>query len=338
MKPASFWKNTSSGRFLCELCARHCRLAPGETGFCGLREAREDGLHTAAYGRVAALAVDPIEKKPLFHATPGAPILSFAVAGCNLACPWCQNHAISQWPRLQGASLLPGRPCMPQELVDMAIQAGCAWIAATYTEPTVFFEYALDVARLARQAGLRNAWVTNGTMSSEALRELLPFLDAANVDLKTCQDPAGDALLGVPSAVVRKNIETMLEAGILVEITTLLVPGFNDAPGQIRSVAQFVSGLGEKGIWHVSRYHPCHEWTAPPTPGSTLRLALDIADEMGIPFVYTGNLASGAREDTRCPACHETLVRRSGYRVLANALSPAGACPSCGHRIPGIWA
>lgn len=336
MKTASFWRATPSGHFICDLCVRRCRLAPGETGFCGLRTAQTDGIRTAACERVAAVAVDPIEKKPLFHASPGAPILSFAIAGCNLDCPWCQNHDISQWPRRQGAPL-PGRKMDPQDLVDMALQARCNWIAATYTEPTVFFEYALEVARRTRAAGLKNAWITNGTMMETPLRELLPFLDAANVDLKTCGDPQADQLLGVPSAHIQKIIEILVTAGVLVEITTLLVPGFNDEPWQVRNIAAFIGSLGDKGIWHVSRYHPSYRWTALPTPDSVLQMALEEARAAKIPYVYTGNMASGAQENTQCPACGKMLVRRVGFRVLENRMPPDGHCPACGRHIAGIW-
>lgn len=338
MKKASYEHITPSGYFVCDLCVRHCRLAVGEIGFCGVRSAKTDGMYTVAIDHVATVAVDPIEKKPLFHVCPGSPILSFAIAGCNLDCPWCQNYEISQWPRQQQGTLLPGHPLLPQDLVDMAKNAGCHWIAATYTEPTVFFEFAFEVARFAKEAGLRNVWVTNGTLAAEPLRDLLPFLDAANVDLKTCNDPKADHRLGIPSAAVQKNIETMLEAGVIVEITTLLVPGFNDAPWQIRNIASFVGNLHEKGIWHVSRYHPCYRYTLPPTSMHTLQFALEAAAHANVAFVYTGNVSAGIRkEHTLCPRCGSLVIQRAGFHVLENHITPEGTCPACGAHLFGIW-
>jgi pyruvate formate lyase activating enzyme len=286
---------------------------------------------------VSAAGVDPIEKKPLFHANPGARIFSFAIAGCNLSCPWCQNHQMSQWAREHRAPFLPGEKLTPADLVARAVASGCRWIAATYTEPTVFFEYALEVARLARAAGLKNAWVTNGTIEQAPLAELVPFLDAANVDLKCHGDLAAEKLLGIRSAHVGETIRAMIAAGVSTEVTTCLVPGFNDAPEHLAKIIAFMASLGPSGIWHVSRYHPMYQWEAPPTDLASLRSAVAAGRAAGIPYIYAGNARLDAGENTRCPACNALLVERDGYRVLACRVTPAGACPDCGAKIPGVW-
>ncbi len=353
--PAAHFHRTPSGHVACDLCLRHCVIAVGEVGFCGVRVLPPDSvwpLVTLAQDRVAAVAVDPIEKKPLYHAEPGARIFSFAIVGCNLACPWCQNHQMSQWPREIGVPMLPSVPMRtavpmlpgdrltPAELVAQAVAAGCRWIAATYTEPTVFFEYALEVARLARAAGLKNAWVTNGTIEAAPLRELIPFLDAANVDLKCLGDPDADHLLGVRSERVAGTIRALVEAGVHVEVTTLIVPGFNDGPGHLERIAAFVASLGDRGIWHVSRYHPTWRWEEPSTPTATLERAVAAARAAGVPYVYVGNArlaGADGGEDTRCPGCGALLVERRGYAVRANRVTPDGRCPGCGATIPGVW-
>jgi len=369
---ASHFHRTPSGFVACDLCLRHCVIAVGEVGFCGVRavpaepRTAEPGvsrplealnpaapdrdapgtLVTLAQDRVAAVAVDPIEKKPLYHAEPGARIFSFAVVGCNLACPWCQNHEMSQWPREHGVPMgtvgpmLPGDRLTPAELVARAVASGCRWIAATYTEPTVFFEYALEVARLARAAGLKNAWVTNGTIEQAPLSELVPFLDAANVDLKCLGDPDADRLLGVRSDRVAGTIRALVDGGVHVEVTTLIVPGFNDGPGHLERIAAFVASLGDRGIWHVSRYHPTWQWDAPATPTATLERAVAAARAAGVPYVYVGNArlaGNDGGENTRCPGCGAVLIERRGFSVRASRVTPAGRCPGCGATIPGVW-
>lgn len=365
---AAHFRELENGRFRCDLCCRHCVIAPGEVGFCGVRAVlakpgtagpgvrrpmeapnpaapgcTDDGFITLAFDRIAAAGVDPIEKKPLFHATPGARIFSFAITGCNLACPWCQNHQMSQWPRnhavpvRHGTPFLPGEKLTPADLVARAVASGCRWIAATYTEPTVFFEYALEVARLARAAGLKNAWVTNGTIEKSPLSELLPLLDAANVDLKCYGDRAAEKILGIRCAHVGETIRAMIDAVVSTEVTTCLVPGFNDAPDHLGKIVDFMASLGPAGIWHVSRYHPMYQWDAPPTEVASLASAVAAGRAAGIPFIYVGNARLDGGEDTLCPACDALLVTRRGYTIGTCRVTPAGACPDCGAQIPGIW-
>ncbi|PKN46119.1 MAG: AmmeMemoRadiSam system radical SAM enzyme [Deltaproteobacteria bacterium HGW-Deltaproteobacteria-17] len=334
---ATHFHELEDGRCRCDLCCRHCVIAPGEAGFCGVRALTDEGFVTLAVDRVVSAGVDPIEKKPLFHAHPGARIFSFAMAGCNLACPWCQNHTISQWPREHGLPFLPGERITPADLVARAVASGCRWIAATYTEPSVFFEYALEVARLARAAGLRNAWVTNGTIEKAPLAELIPLLDAANVDLKCYGDRAAEGILGIRSAHVGETIRALIDAGVSTEVTTCLVPGFNDAPDHLGKIVEFMASLGPAGIWHVSRYHPMYQWEAPPTELSSLAAAVTAGRAAGIPFIYVGNARIERGEDTACPSCDALLVSRCGYTVRACRVTPAGACPDCGAPIPGVW-
>ncbi|MBU1069097.1 AmmeMemoRadiSam system radical SAM enzyme [Myxococcota bacterium] len=334
---AAYFRELENGRFRCDLCCRHCVIAPGEVGFCGVRAVTDDGFITLAFDRIAAAGVDPIEKKPLFHANPGARIFSFAITGCNLACPWCQNHQMSQWPHNHRTPFLPGEKLTPADLVAQAVTSGCRWIAATYTEPTVFFEYALEVARRARAAGLKNAWVTNGTIEAAPLAELLPLLDAANVDLKCYGDRAAEKILGIRSAHVGETIRAMIAAGVSTEVTTCLVPGFNDAPDHLGKIVNFMASLGPAGIWHVSRYHPMYQWDAPPTELASLASAVAAGRAAGIPFIYVGNARIDGGENTACPGCDALLVSRSGYTIGACRVTPAGACPDCGARIPGVW-
>lgn len=345
---AAFFRKISQDRIVCDLCCRHCVIAPGEVGFCGVRAFTDAGFVTLAQDRIAAAGVDPIEKKPLFHANPGARIFSFAMVGCNLACPWCQNHQMSQWPRehavpvRHGAPFLPGEKLAPADLVARAVASGCRWIAATYTEPTVFFEYALEVARLARAAGLKNAWVTNGTIEKAPLAELLPLLDAANVDLKCYGDRAAEKILGIRSAHIGETIRAMIAAGVSTEVTTCLVPGFNDAPDHLAKIIDFMASLGPAGIWHVSRYHPMYQWEAPPTELSSLVSAVAAGRAAGIPYIYVGNARfdggeNTGGENTACPACDALLVSRHGYTVYDCRVTPDGACPDCGATIPGVW-
>ena len=325
-----------AGEVACRLCAHRCVIKPGKAGVCAVRENRDGRLVTRVYGEAVAVHVDPIEKKPLYHFWPGSKALSIATAGCNFRCGFCQNWEISQAPRLPDGGLR-GEPFPPAEVVKAAAAAGCRSVSYTYTEPTIFFEYAYDTARLARDAGLLNNFVTNGYMTAEALEAIAPWLDAANVDLKAFRDETYKKVCGARLEPVLDSIRLMHRLGIWVEVTTLVVPGLNDGPDELGSIARFIASVDPAIPWHVSRFHPDYEYTeAPATPLATLEVAAAAGRREGLHHIYVGNVAGGA-EDTHCASCGLVLIRRRGFAVVANVLKD-GRCPRCGAALAGRFA
>ncbi len=335
-KEALFYTKGQGSVVHCHLCPHHCRIEPGEAGICGVR--RNDGgtLVSLVYGLTVAENVDPIEKKPLFHFLPGSTSFSIATAGCNLRCRHCQNADISQMPR--DAGRIVGRPLAPEAAVHRALEAGCASISYTYTEPTIFFEYARDTAELAKQAGLRNVFVTNGYTTAEPLRALAPYLDAANVDLKSSTDAFYKRICGARLQPVLDTLKLYRELGIWLEVTTLVIPGENDSDEDLGGCARFVAEeLGRDVPWHVSAFRPTYLLTTRPrTPPETLRRARRFGLDAGLQFVYEGNIP-GDGEDTACPGCGKTVIARYGYTVRENRLRN-GRCPDCGAAVRGVWA
>jgi pyruvate formate lyase activating enzyme len=319
----------------CQLCAHHCLVRPGRAGICGVRENREGRLWTVAYGAVAAEALEPIEKKPLYHVLPGTLAYSIATPGCDFHCRFCQNWELAQAPR-EGLPL-PARRTEPEELVARALSMGAASIAYTYTEPTVFLEYALATAALARQAGLRNVFVTNGYETPEAIARMAPLIDAANVDLKGFSDRFYRTVCGARLEPVLAALVEMRRQGIWVEVTTLLTPRQDGEPDELeRLAAWLVAELGPETPWHVSRFYPAYRMAdRPPTPISEVWRAVEIGHAAGLRFVYPGNVPGLEESDTRCAGCGRLLIRRRGYRVLVRDLE-AGTCPACGRDLPGV--
>jgi pyruvate formate lyase activating enzyme len=304
-------------------------------GVCGVRENRGGTLVTHAYGEAIAAHVDPIEKKPFYHFLPGTTSFSIATVGCNFRCGFCQNWAISQNSIKdgggKGATRLP-----PQDIVKIAVGRGCRSISYTYTEPTIFFEYASDTAKLAKSAGLANNFVTNGFMTAEALEAARPWLDAANVDLKAFREETYKKVCKARLQPVLDSIGLMRRLGIWVEVTTLVVPGLNDGDEELRDVARFLAKTDRDIPWHLSRFHPDYTYTdARSTPLTTLRRAEEIGREEGVRFVYIGNVM-GEGDLTFCPGCGQELIRRRGFWVEENRLE-AGRCPSCKTPIPGVF-
>jgi len=313
------------------LCAHHCRVGPGERGLCGVRENRDGVLYTLVYGRPVSLAVDPIEKKPLFHFLPGSLSLSLATVGCNFTCAFCQNADISQMPRDQGR--ITGRFVPPEQVVEAAAQAGCLSISYTYTEPTVFYEYARDCARLAVQAGLKNVFVTNGYMTKETLTDIDGHLHAANVDLKSFSDDFYRTQAGARLKPVLDSIRRLWEMGVWLEVTTLLIPGLNDQEVELRALTEFLASVSPDIPWHVSRFHPTYRLLdAVPTPVSSIERALRLGREAGLRYVYGGNVAGHSSESTVCPGCGESLIERRGFSLGRIDLKD-GRCPRCGLEI-----
>jgi pyruvate formate lyase activating enzyme len=320
----------------CRLCRQDCRINPGKRGKCGVRENRDGTLVSLVYGQIIAANVDPIEKKPLFHLLPGSLSFSIATVGCNFRCRFCQNADIAQMPR-DRKGRIAGQPQSPEAIVDAAKASGCASIAYTYTEPTVYFELAHATARQAHRAGLKNVWVTNGYMSPEALEMAAPFMDAANVDLKAFRDDFYREQCGARLEPVLKTLRGMKAAGIWVEVTTLLIPGLNDDPTELQQLAGFIADdLGPDTPWHVSRFHPTYKLTdRPSTPVDTILKARQIGIDAGLHYVYCGNIPGRGGEDTVCWSCGEPLIQRRGFSIQRNLVA-AGACPDCRTAVAGV--
>lgn len=334
-KEALLYEPLEDGKVHCFLCSHHCRIAVSKFGLCGVRQNVEGRLHTHAYGRLIAAHVDPIEKKPLFHFLPGTGAFSIATTGCNFRCGFCQNWQISQIREGHG-SQAAGSSASPREIVEKAEQAGCASIAYTYTEPTIFFEYAYDTARLARERGLFNVFVTNGFMTQEALETIHPYLDASNVDLKSFRDDFYRKVCHGRLEPVLKTIRGMRRLGVWVEVTTLVIPAQNDSDEELRDIARFLAGVDPSIPWHVSRFHPDYRFTEPgPTPVHTLRKAYAIGKEEGLQFIYPGNLPH-EETTTACPHCGTDLIRRQAFFVKENRLKD-NLCHSCGGRVAGVF-
>jgi len=357
MKEAMFYEPLTEGRVLCTLCALYCKIASGRRGACGVRVNVGETLYTLVYDRVVARHVDPIEKKPLFHFRPGSRSYSIATAGCNFRCLHCQNFDISQQPKEKtppiresggdhpevlclslrdAADRIPGEEVTPEEIVAAAQRSNCRSIAYTYTEPTIFFELAYDTARLAAAEDLANVFVTNGYITEEALATIAPYLDAANIDLKSFNDAAHKRMTGARLQPVLDSIRAYKRMGIWIEVTTLVIPGHNDSERELRQIAEFICSVGKDVPWHVSQFYPTYRLLdRARTPVQTLRRAREIGYEAGLDYVYEGNVPGEGGENTHCHACRTLLIARYGCDLLANHLRD-GRCPNCGAEIPGV--
>ena len=320
----------------CNLCNHRCLIRDGRRGICGVRENRSGKLKTLVYGKVIAQHIDPIEKKPLYHLLPGSLSYSIATVGCNFKCLFCQNADIAQLPSDRGGMII-GNSCTPEDVVAGAIKGHCKSIAYTYTEPTVFFEFAYDTAKIAHESGILNVFVTNGYMTAEALQMISPYLDAANVDLKAYDESFYKKYCGAKLAHVKKTLEMMKSQGVFVEVTTLIVPGINDDETQLKALARFlVKSLGAETPWHISRFHPAYKLTdRPVTPVSTLVKARDIGMACGLKYVYLGNVPGENGENTFCYQCGKVIIERWGYQIGKNSVAD-GRCSFCNAPIDGV--
>lgn len=315
------------------MCHHYCVIQAGSRGKCRVRENRNGDLYCSGYPFIVARAIDPVEKKPLFHVKPGTSVLSIASAGCNFTCIFCQNADISQNPSHPRSIRTTAR-----DVVNQAIHNGCAGIAYTYTEPTIYFELALETAILARENGLLNLFVTNAYMSPEVIHAAAPYLDAANVDLKAFNNNFYRNLCNGQLEPVKQNLILMKSLGILVEVTTLLIPGHNDDRNEIKAMAAFIADeLGTETPWHISRFHPCHGMTqVPPTPDAGLKMAFQAGKDAGLKYVYIGNAPHLASEDTFCHICGTCIIKRSGY-ATDNRMKIPGKCPHCNTALYGVF-
>lgn len=290
MKEAMLYQPLESGKCRCAVCNHRCTIAEGKRGICGVRENRQGKLYCLNYGKSIAVNIDPIEKKPLYHFLPGTRVYSFAAVGCNFRCSWCQNWEISQSPKPDKP--VQGTEISPAEHVRQALKYSCPSIAYTYSEPTVFLEYALETMKLARENELKNVWVTNGFMSRETLDAIIPWLDAANVDYKGANSGVYEKYCGGKAEPIRENIKYLHEAGVHQEITTLIVPGVNDQTDQLETIARYIAEeLSPDVPWHISRFFP--HWLmldTPITPLQTLEKARDIGKKAGLKYIHIGNV------------------------------------------------
>jgi len=318
-------------RIVCTLCQHYCKLKDGQTGICGVNANAGGRLRNLVYGKVAALNIDPIEKKPLYHFLPGTTALSLGTVGCNFQCPFCQNWQMSQSDDLDG-----GYDVTPEQLVEAALRQGCSTIAYTYNEPTIFYPFARDVALLAHEHGLKNIFVSNGMESPEVLADMKGIIDGFNIDLKSFQEHYYTKTLKGSLSGVLDTLKRLKQEGIWVEVTTLIVPGDNDSDEELGQIAAFIAEeLDPFTPWHISAFHPDYKVDdKAPTPLETLHRAEAIGREAGLKYIYKGNVPEDGT--TLCPACGTRLIERRGFYVTENRLED-GKCPTCGRTIEGVW-
>ncbi len=334
IREAMLYEKLDGDNVRCHLCGHRCKIASAKRGICGVRENRDGILYTLVYGMVIAENVDPIEKKPLFHVCPGSRSFSIATVGCNFSCTFCQNNDISQMPRETGKVM--GRKTTPEEIVEKAVTTKSKTIAYTYTEPTIFFEFAYDTGRIAHEKEIKNVFVTNGFMTEEAILKISPYLDAANVDLKSFSDDFYKKRCGGRLQPVLDSLKKMKELGIWVEVTTLIIPTLNDSDEELRQIAEFILSLGAETPWHISRFHPQYKMVdLPPTPVETIHRVAEIGKEVGLRYVYSGNVPGDVGENTLCYNCGNLLIDRYGFSIKRINLQES-RCPKCDTPLDGI--
>jgi len=335
MIEAQLWKPAPDQKVRCELCNHFCLIEEGARGKCGVRENYAGKLMSLSFDRVAAMNLDPIEKKPLYHFLPGTTTLSIGTMGCTMSCQFCQNYTLSM-PAKSGGTV-QGEKLRPADIVKSALRHSAASISYTYSEPTVFFELAEACSRLAMGQGLKNVWVTNGFMSDSCLARLKDITHAANVDLKAFNDEFYRDICQARLKPVLRNIVNIKKMGWWLELTTLLIQGMNDSEQELKDMATFIRDeVGADTPWHVSRFHPTYKLTTRPvTPVASLERALDIGKNVGLHYVYAGNVPGHTSDRTTCPECGCLCLDRSGFSVTNNALRD-GKCPKCGIEIAGV--
>jgi len=334
-KEAFYWEKQDENTVQCNLCPRQCVIASSKRGHCGVRVNKDGVLYTLGYNNPVSVHPDPIEKKPFFHVLPGSCALSVAVAGCNMRCVFCQNWQISQ----NTPDKTINRNLTADEIVELAQQYRCRSVVFTYTEPTVFYEYMLEIAQKAKQQGLKVGMHSCGYINPAPLVELLDYMDFINIDLKSfSRQFYRDISGGTELDNVLRTLRIIKQAGVHLEITTLLIPTLNDSPQEIQSLCSWIKEyLGEETPLHFSRFHPQYKLkNLPATPLSTLRQAYDIAKKIGLKYVYIGNVSGINEESTWCPVCGKRLIHRIGYSVIENNVQ-ASTCRFCGASIKGIW-
>lgn len=335
MKEAAYYERLDDFLAQCNLCSHRCKIADGRFGLCKVRGNSGGILYTYSYGNTVAANIDPVEKKPLYHFLPGSKTFSVACPGCNFKCGFCQNWEISQRENPTDNSFLEDE-FSPQDVVGEALRNGCQSVSYTYTEPTVFFEYAYDTAKIARKSGLRNVFVTNGYISEEPLRKVSSYLDAVNVDLKFFKEASYKKFCGASLSEVLRSIRLFKVLNIWVEVTTLVIPGINDSMGELKEIADFISGIDINIPWHVSRFYPAYKFVDySATLEETLKKAQGIGKQSGLKFVYAGNVY-GWGNDTICPVCNKPLIKRDGFKIKEYNIT-GDSCNYCRASIPGVF-
>jgi pyruvate formate lyase activating enzyme len=332
---AMLYEKLADNRVHCNLCAHRCTIKEDRRGICGVRENKKGILYSLVYGKLIAEHVDPIEKKPFFHVYPGSKSYSIAAVGCNFNCEFCQNHEISQMPR--STTMIMGEEVEPTEIVARAQKSGSKTIAYTYTEPTVYFELAYETALIANKQGIKNIFVTNGFMTPETIAAIAPYLTAANVDLKSFRDDFYKKQCGARLGPVLDSLQKMKEAGIWLEITTLLIPSLNDSDEELKDIAEFIAGLGKDTPWHISRFHPQFKMLdRPATSVASLHRACEIGKQAGLKYVYSGNVPGDEGESTFCFQCGNKLIKRYGFSIMSTDLT-GNKCKRCGTALEGLF-
>lgn len=335
MKEAMCYEKQQGTDVRCHLCSHNCVIKEGQRGICAVRENRQGTLYSLVYGKIISSNIDPIEKKPLFHFLPGSHSLSIATVGCNFRCKHCQNYEISQFPR-ERKFTIPGKDVSAEDIVDAAGKSGCESISYTYTEPTIFFEFAYDCARIASEKGIMNVFVSNGYTGEKATRLIAPYLSANNIDLKG-SDKFYREICGARVAPVKETIRLMKALGVWVEVTTLIIPDLNDSEKDLTDIVEFICSVDPAMPWHVSQFYPTYKLLDKPrTPVEKLKLATEIGRRSGLKFIYEGNVPGGGGENTLCPVCGEVLIARFGYRIIEDRIKE-NKCPKCSSLIAGVW-
>jgi len=331
---ALLYDELSDQQVQCNLCAHRCKIKEGSRGLCRVRENRAGKLYTLIYGNLISKNIDPIIKKPLYHFYPGSLAYSIATPGCNFRCEWCQNWQISQMPKVM--NLPHSQMVPPEEIVEEALRKNCTSIAYTYSEPTIFFEYSFDIAKLAREAGIKNIYVTNGFMTLEMLEMIAPYLDAANVDIKAFRDEPYRRLMGGRLEPVLESCRLMKSLDIWLEVTTLVVPGVNDDSEELKELASFIyEDLGPETPWHLSRFFPHYKMKdRAPTSENLLYETKKMVEKTGLNYIYIGNVFGD--NDTYCKSCGQKLISRRGYLTHLVGLDATGHCNNCGVLLDGV--
>ena len=335
MKEAMLYEKLSEGKVKCNLCNHRCTIKDGSYGICGIRQNVDGSLFSLVYDTIVASHIDPIEKKPLFQFYPGSKAYSIATVGCNFTCRHCQNSDISQLTQEKKGYII-GEKMGPEEIVREAHSSGCKSIAYTYTEPTIFFELAYETAQRAHDKGIKNIFVSNGYMTSEALEEISPYLDGINIDLKSFTEKFYKEICGGRLGPVLDNIRLAKTLGIWVEVTTLIIPTLNDSQDELRQIAEFLRDVDNSIPWHISQFYPTYQMlNLPRTPVETLHMAREIGIKTGLHYVYEGNVPGRGNENTYCHQCGELLIERWGYSIIKSAIKD-GHCPSCQGFVAGV--
>jgi len=335
MKESYLYRRLENNKVQCSTCSHRCFILPEEYGICGVRKNINGKLYALNYGKSISNSIDPIEKKPLFHFLPGTNSFSIATVGCNLRCDNCQNWQISQLVKTDKSLLGMGIDLSPSEIVNNAIKNKCQSISYTYTEPTIFLEYAFDTMKIAKKAGIKNVWVTNGFMSVETLKLIRPYLDAVNVDIKSFDDKFYKDVCGAKVNPILENLKWMKKNNIWIEITTLVVPGFSDDENMLENIAKFIfTELDNKIPWHISAFSGAISYnmqSVPDTPLPIIKMAYKIGKKSGLKYIYGGNVSGTSMENTYCPKCNELVIERIG--CLIKRYDVDRKCEKCGEKL-----